>query len=411
MATLDMTAIAPVLKIQYTQGKVNNLIYPESAVFAKMKKRTDFYGESKKIAFQYGSPQGRGADFATGLGNVGASKYGKLLLTRAKDYAFGKVDGETIDAAGNDAGALLNGLKNEIDSAFYTIGRSLSNALFSEGGGARGRIGSTTTLASTSLVLADPGSVVNFETGMVLNLSDTNGTSGTKRSGTITITAVNRDTGTLTLSGNITAGISGAVLNDYIYQNGDFESVRSLPTGIPGWIPKVAPSGGDNFFGLDRSVGDVTRLSGVRWTDTAGGPIEETLIKCAARLVREGGKPDVAILNPTDYANLVVQLGNKVFYDRLGSDNDPKFGFESVKLVGPKGPIMVVPDANCPTGDGWMLTMSTWCFESLKGAPRILNADGNDMRADATTDSYLFRIGYYGNFSCTAPGWNAYFQL
>jgi len=409
MPILDMTALSPVLKIQYTQGKVNNLVYPESPVFAKMKKRTDFVGESKKIAFQYGSPQGRASAFSVGLANITPSTYGSLLLTRAKDYAFGEVQGEAIDAAGNDAGALLIALKTEIDSAFYTIGRSIANSLFAEGGGARGRISTATVLASTLLVLTDKNSVVNFEKGMILNLSATNGTTGSKRTGTLTVMAVDRDAGTLTLNANINT-VTGAAHNDFIFQNGDFETVRSLPTGIPGWIPRTAPTGGDNFFGIDRSV-DPVRLAGVRYTSSAGGPIEETLIQCNARLAREGAKPDVAILNPMDYANLVVQLGNKVIYDRLGSDSDPKFGFETVKMMGAKGPIMVVPDLNCPTGEGWMLTMSTWNFESLKGAPRILNADGNDMRANATSDSYIFRIGYYGNFSCTAPGWNAYFQL
>lgn len=410
MAILDPTALSAVLKTQYTQSKVNNLCYPESPLWAKMSKKQNFFGKNKVVAFQYGNPQGRGANFAVGLGNMTASTYDAVTVTRAKDYAFGEVDGEAVDASKNDAGALLNGLKKEIDNAFYTVARSISNALFSAGGGARGRIKSTTTLASPTIILDDPNSVVNFEKKMVLNLSATDGTTGAKKVGTLTIIGVDRDAGTLTLSGNITAGVATAALNDFIFQNGDFEVVRSLPTGIPGWIPRVAPTPGDNFFGLDRSS-DPVRLAGLRYTAGAGGPIEETLIQCAARLAREGGKPDVAVINPIDYANLVVALGSKVVYDRLGSDSDPKFGFETVKLIGPKGPIMVLPDLNCPTGEGWMLTLNTWTFESLLGAPRILNLDGNDMRANATSDSYIFRIGYYGNFICEAPGWNAYFKL
>lgn len=410
MAILDTTALAAVLKVQYTQPKVNNLCYPESPLFAKFKKRTDFYGKNKVVAFQYGSPQGRGAAFATGLANLTASTYDAVTVTRAKDYAFGEVQGEAVDAAKNDAGALLIALKKEIDNAFYTAGRSIANSLFQEGGGARGRIDATTTLASTTLVLKDRNSVVNFEKGMILNLGSTNGTTGAKRVGTLTVTAVDRDLGTLTLSGNITAGVAAAASQDYIFQNGDFESTRSLPTGIPGWVPRTAPTAGDNFFGLDRSS-DPTRLAGVRYTTGAGGPIEETLIQCAARLAREGGKPDLAVINPMDYANLVIALGNKVIYDRLGSSEDPKFGFDYVRLIGPKGPITVLPDFNCPTGEGWMLTSSSWSFETLLAGPRILNLDGNDMRASATGDSYIFRIGYYGNFICDAPGWNAYFQL
>lgn len=410
MAILDTTALAAVLKTQYTQSRVNNLCYAESPVFAKMKKRRDFFGPNKVVAFQYGSPQGRGASFSVGIGNMTASSYANVTVTRAKDYVFAQLQGEAVDASRNDAGALLNGMKKEIDNAFYTAARSIGISLFQAGGGARGRISSSTTLASPTIVLTDVNQIVNFEKGMVLNLASTDGTSGSKRTGSLTVTGVDRVAGTITCSGNISTGVAAAAANDYIFQAGDFEAVRSLPTGIAGWIPKTAPTSGDNFFGLDRSV-DPVRLAGVRYTKNAGGPIEETLIQAAAFLAREGGKPDCVAMNPMDYANLVQALGSKVVYERLGSSEDPDFGFKTVQLIGPKGPISIVPEYNVQTGDAWMLTLPTWSFETLLDGPRILNLDGNDLRADATTDSYILRIGYYGNFICEAPGWNAYVQL
>ena len=407
--TLDTTAIAAVLKTQYTQPKVNNLVYPESPVFAAIKKRTDFVGDNKVIALQYGNPQGRAVDFATGLANISTSVYKKFTVTRKKDYAFGRVDGEAVDAAGTDAGALLNALKKEIDNAFYTAGRSIAAGMFRNGGGARGQISSTSNTATATITLANPNDIVNFEVDMVLNTSTTDGTSGSKKAGTVTVLSVDRDAGTITATGNWTAGIGTAAASDYIFQNGDFEAVNSMFSGIAAWVPVSAPSA-TAFYGVDRSV-DPTRLGGLRYTANAGGAIEETLIKCSARLAREGAMPDMAVLNPIDLGNLVVALGNKVVYDRVKSSDNPDIGFKSVSLMGAKGPIDVVSDLNCPSGGGWMLTKKTWCFETLKGAPRILNLDGNDMRASASADSYIFRIGYYGNLTCDAPGWNAYFQL
>lgn len=405
MAVLDSTALQQVLKVQYTQTKVNNLCYPESPFFAKLKKTTDFGGKVEQVAFQYGSPQGRGAAFAVGLGNVTASVYDAVSITRAKDYAFAQITGEMIDAASKDQYSLLNGMKREIDNAIYTAARSIANSLFGAGGGARGQVDASTSLGTPNLVLKDINTVVNFEKNMVLNLAATDGTSGAKRTGTLTIIGVNRDTGVLTMSGNITAGVAAAASQDYIFQNGDFEATKSMLTGLAGWIPFVAPVGGDNFFGLDRSS-DPTRLAGLRFSSTAGGPIEETLIKCAARLVREGGNPDFVIMNPLDYANLVVALGSKVIIqdEKLP---DAQVGFRALKIQGPKQPMDVVCDINCPTGFFYMLTMKTWQFKSLLGAPRILNADGLTMARDATTDSYILRVGYYGNLICDAPGWNA----
>lgn len=407
MAILDLTAVDAVAKIQYTQSKVNNMVYPESPVYAKIKKKNNFYGKTKHVAFKYGNPQGRGASFSVGLGNMSTSKYAGVDVGRKKEYVFAQLDGETIASCQSDSGALLNVVKEEFDGAFYTIGRSIAIGLFQEGGGARGKVGA---ISGSTFTLADINQIVNFEVGMVLNFGTTNGTSGSKLAGTLTITAVNRTTGVITCSAAITTGIASAAVGNWVFQNGDFEATRSLPTGIPGWVPKTDPTTGDNFFGLDRSV-DPTRLAGLRITAFSGGPIEETLIQASARVKREGGKPDMVAMNPLDIANLVMALGSKVVYQRSGSLDNPEFGFDVPQLMGAGGPMKIVPEIGVETGDAWMLTTSVWSFETAGGGPRILDEDGNTMRADATTDSYIARIGYYGNYCCEAPAWNAYVKL
>ncbi|AKU97006.1 hypothetical protein AKJ09_03670 [Labilithrix luteola] len=409
-SSLDAAALGAVLKVQYNQKKVNNLCYRESSFFAKLKKNQKFGGKVEQVTFKYGNPQGRGAAFAVAQGNITTSVYDAVNVTRAKDYAFANIEGEMIDAAKDNEYALLDGLKSEIDGAFYTCARSIANSLFQAGGGARGKIGASTVLASTLLVLEDPNSVVNFEKGMVLNLSATDGTSGTKRTGTLTVVGVDRDAGTLTLNANIST-VGSAIQGDYIFQNGDFETAKSMLTGLAGWIPFVAPAPGDNFFGLDRSS-DPTRLAGIRFTQSSGGPYEETLIKCAARVDREGGRPDTVIMNPIDYGQLVVAMGSKVIIDNKQLP-DADIGFRALQLNGPKGPMDVITDANCPSGYFYMLTMSTWEFKTLLGAPRILGETGDGLKLlrNPQSDSYQLRVGYYGNLLCDAPGWNAVGKL
>jgi hypothetical protein len=407
MAILDLTAVDAVAKVQYTQTKVNNMVYPESPVYAKFKKKNTFYGKTKHVAFKYGSPQGRGAAFSVGLANMGTTSYAAVDVGRKKEYVFAQLDGETIASCQNDAGALLNVVKEEFDGAFYTMGRSLAIGLFQAGGGARGKVGAIST---NTFTLSDINQIVNFEKNMVLNFGTTDGTSGAKLAGTLTVTGVNRNTGVVTCSANITTGIALAAVGNWVFQNGDFESTKSLPTGIPGWIPRTDPIAGDNFFGLDRSA-DPTRLAGLRVTAFSGGPIEETLIQAAARIKREGGKPDLVAMNPLDIANLVTALGSKVIYDRSGSVDNPEFGFQTPMLMGPSGPMKIVPEIGVETGDAWMLTTSVWSFETAGGGPKILDEDGNTMRADPNSDSYIARIGYYGNYICEAPAWNAYVKL
>lgn len=403
---LDTTALAAVLKQQYTQSKVNLLTYADNPFYAMIKKRTDFLGSNKVIAVRNAVNQSRSAQFSVANATPGQGVYNKFTITRVKDYAVAEITGEAIEASAKDAGALLAGLKSEIDGAIYVCMRSLATAMFRNGGGARGQISATSTVGTPTITLANVTDITNFEVNMTLQVSVADGTSGAVRAGTVLVTGVDRDLGTITCSGNWTAGIAAAAAGDFIFQNGDFGLMLS---GLSAWVPSVAP-GATPFFGLDRSS-DVTRLAGIRYTAGAGGAIEETLIETAARLAREGSKPDVAFLNPLDYSNLVKALGAKVIYDRAMSVDMPDIGFEAVKLMGPKGAIKVIADLNCPKGSGYMLQSNTWALETLNGAPRILDLDGQRMLRNSTADSYQIRVGYYGQMSCEAPGFNAYFAI
>lgn len=408
MANLDTTALSAVLKQQYTQSKVYDLCYKKRPAWAMLKKNTDFVGSNKVVAVRNAMPQGRSHTFATGQSNVTPSTYNKFTVTRRADYAFAEITTEAILAAKNDAGALLRSLKKEVDGAIETSARNIAVELFRNGGGARGQISSTSNTGTATITLTVPADVVNFEIGMVLQTSTADGTSGSVKAGTVTLTAIDRTAGTLTASGNWTAGIATAAANDYIFQAGDFGAGVK---GFPAWIPATAPTSGDNFFGLDRSS-DVVRLAGIRYNGS-GAPIEETLIAAAALAGREGASPDVVFMNPLDYSNLVTALGSKVIYERMkvSGTTDPNFGFQTVTLVGPTGPVGVVSDVNCQKGTAFMLQMDTWSFDSLEDAPMILDQDGLQILRKATSDSYEVRVGYFGQLICEAPNYNVNITL
>lgn len=409
MAYLDQTAFAAALKTQYTQKKIRTLGYEKNPTWAMLPKRTDFAGDVKVVMLQTGTPQGAGIDFGSALANMSASVYNKFLVTRAHDYAFAQISGETIRAGATDQGALVRSLKREMDGAIKTLTRRICTGVFGNSGNARGQISSTSTISSTTITLANISDITNFEKNMVVNLSAADGTSGAKRAGTVTIVAIDRDAGTLTASAAWNT-ITSAATSDYIFQNGDIEATKSGLAGFGAWVPTTAPTSGDSFFSFDRSQ-DVTRYAGIRYTTGAGGPIEETLIDCGARVAREGGTPTHVILDPTDWASLAKALSSKVIYDRAKSFDDPDIGFKSIEYMLPTGPVQIVADLNKKQGSGLMLQMDTWCFESLGAAPGILDDDGNQMRASTTSDSYIVRVGYYANLTCDAPGYNAYFTI
>ena len=154
-------------------------------------------------------------------------------------------------------------------------------------------------------------------------------------------------------------------------------------------MPSAAPTAGDSFSVRTRSK-DATRLAGIRF-DGSAQPIEEALISAASRLAREGGSPSHCFMNFANFSNLEKALGSKVVYDKVSSD-DADIGFQSLTILGPKGPIQIVADQNCTPDIAYMLQMDTWTLNSLGDAPHILDLDGNRMLREASADAYEVKL-------------------
>ena len=396
---LDMTSFAAALKQHYTTQRIENMVYKDNPFLAMISKYESFGGENLKLPIKYGIPQGRSADFTQALANKSSSQLKAFLLERTSNYSLADIDNETLEASKGNANAFIEAATTEIDGAIESATRSLAISLFGDGGGSIGQLladpatGTTFTLLNTS-------DVTNFEVGMQV-LAYTAATGGTVRAGgKREITHVNRDTGVITVDAAIDAAWA---INDFIVPDGDYDAMLS---GLAAWIPSTAPSSAV-FFSVDRSV-DVTRLGGIRF---AGGslPIEEALIGAASRCAREGGKPDVCFMNYSNFADLEKALGSKVSY--VDIKVKPEIGFRGIEINGPRGPIKVIPDQNCPSNTAFMLDMSMWKLYSLGKAPKILDPDGLRFLRISTADSVEVRVGYYAQLGCRGPGYNVNIAL
>lgn len=416
MATqLDTTALAAVLKQKYTQNKFNLLCYKKNPFYALINKMTDFGGANKPVAMRNASPQGRGPTIGIAQANKTASSYQRFVVTRISDYATASITGEAIKAAKGDENALIEGLTKEIDGSIHTCMRNLAICMYRNGGGQRGQVAANSNVASTTINLANIGDVVNFEQLMTVVTAADDGynnggaLAGLRGSGAtaLTIQGVDRDLGTLTASAawNTIPGITAGT--DFIFQGapGVGSDYGSMIRGLAAWLPSTAPISTDNFFGVNRSQ-DVTRLGGIRVAGQ-GADYQDTLTDAATRISREGGAADHVFMNPLDWAKLVKALGAKVVYDRSSPLDMPDIAFKAVQLEGPDSPIKVISDLNCPLGTAYMVQLDTLNMESLGEAPMILDFDGLTIQRNPTADAYDVRIGYYGNMTCEAPGWNA----
>lgn len=403
MAALDMTAFDAALKQHYTDQRVQNMVYMDNPLLALMPKMERFGGKNLPIPIIYGNPQGRSATFTTAQTNKVASKITDFVLTRVKDYSLASIDNETLEASIGNANSFMEAAATEIDGAIHSAKRSLGIKMFRDSSGYIGQVNAEPSEAATTVItMKNAEDITNIEVGMTINIFSAK-SGGSQRSTdgsdvSWTVTAVDRDAGTFTLddaydsSGTIAA-------NDYIFVEGDRGAAMS---GLEAWLPYTAPTSGDSFFGVDRSV-DPVRLAGVR-LDISSKPIEEGLVDLASRICREGGRPSHAFLDYTQYSNLEKALGSKVQY--VNVPVTAEIGFQGIRLNTNKGAVTVIADQNALSGYVHMLSLNTWKLYSLGSAPKILQTDGMRFLRESSADAVEVRVGYYAQLGCNAPGHN-----
>lgn len=405
MANLNRTSFEKGLKVLYGPDQLRDLSYSNHPFLAMVKKDEKLRGRFKEVTVKQARNGGGSRTFATAKSNATAPVLASFAVTKVKDYVIAGIDGQTIADAEGDANAFMGAVKFSMDDAVKAASNRLSTSCFRDRSGYIGQVNAepTENASTFEIALKVAQDVVNFDVNQNIVIWSAK-TGGTQRSsdGSDTgwiISAVDRDLGVITVTG--TYDSSGTIAaDDYIFTDGD----RGLAmSGLEGWIPDTAPTSGDSFFGVDRSV-DATRLAGSR-KDISGGTIEEGLQDIIARIYREGiGKTSHAWLNPEKYNELIKELGSKVTY--IESKVTAKIGFKGVLIDSPAGQVIVMADADCPYAKTYCLDISTVYLGSAGPAVRLLAEDGNRILRQADDDGYEVRIGGYTQMYIIAPGAN-----
>jgi hypothetical protein len=400
-AYMDLSSMNAALKELYDGQTVENLVYADNPFLAMIKKNTDFGGKYKPIPIITGVSQGRSSTFSNAQGNQSPVQIQSFLLTRVSDYSIATIDNQTMLASKTDKMAFLEGAKLVIDGAIRSCTNSVASAIFRSGTGSIGSIASG-GITSGVITLANAQDVVQFEVNMVLQADATDG-GASPRAALGYVVAVSRSAGTVTVStsmGGAAASPSAWAAGDYLLVQGDLNAKCS---GLAAWLPATAPSSSDLFYGVNRSV-DTWRLGGGRYSGAAQS-IEEALIDASSLLAREGGKPDVCIMNFASYSALEKALGSKIQYVDMKGPAD--IAFRGIMVNGANSVIKVFPDRNCQQTTGYLLQMDTWALEGLGDVPQILRyGDGLEMLRVYNADAGEVRIGAYYNVRTNAPGWN-----
>lgn len=420
-----------VLKELYVDNSdfMKDLVYAKNPSFALVPKNESSDGLAGKyipVPIQFGDPQGRSHTFTNAQGNQTPNSYDSFFVYIIQDYQLVTITNLLIEQTKSNAGAFVDEMKREMDGGIKNLSNNMAFEQFGSGTATRGVTSGAVANPSGSIytiTLANIQNVVNFEVGMTIQASATDGgaviPTGTPLVPDLgLVTAVNRGTGVITFTEAQGAPHTNWLTGSYITVQGDIPAAGGsgsgplgqsgsylAASGFSAWMPATDPASNDSFWGVNRSV-DPTRLAGLRY-DASSYSIEEGVTNGLGFANREGADPDTLILTFQSYTALENALGAKVQYVDIHHD-EADIAFEGIRFHSAYGYVTVFADRNAIAYTGLALTMDTWKLRSLGKAPHILTygLEGLEGLRVGNSDALEVRVGCYYNYTCNAPGWN-----
>ncbi len=377
-------------------------MYENNTLAAMLKKSFDGYGKEWTMPVRIAHTAGRSHDFTKAKANKAGSVTVDYKISITKNYSLYSVDGQLQRQTSNNKGAFVDAFEFELESAMDAMKRNFGYEPYLNGGGAIGQVGSGQTGATVTL--SNINDIVKFEKGQILVASTADGTSGSVKPGTVKVGSVDRDAGTISIdlthaaTWNAAGAIPTIAASDYLFTEGDFGLGLK---GFDAWVPSTAPTGGDNFFGLDRSA-DPTRLAGSRLDLRTLGP-EEQVQKMAQVSFRNGGKMSHIFWNDLDHLALILALGSR--RQIANTEVEGKIGFEGVSVSTGYGKVECYADYNAQQGIGWGVELKNWELKGPGQFPFIEARDGGKLVREESADAFEGRIiAYYQMVSKKVAG-------
>lgn len=407
LQTLDFA-----LKERYTNEAIQDLTEKDNVFLAHVKKNESYSGDALNVPVIAGRPQGIAGNSFLQAQTNGTNLVGfKFQLTVGDLNGSVKVGDKAIQASRGAEGSFIRAYIAETDGLYSQMGDTISAYCYSNGGNSLGTIG---TLNTNSIVLTDPSGIVNFEVGMQCVFSANDGTSGSLlgSGADALVTAVDRETGTITFTTGELAGVGSLATGCHIFREGDWIGAAgtTMFAGLGAFI--AATNSPAALYGMTRTS-DPTRLAGVRVpsADLSGRSIDERLQRLGVYMTSRAGGPgaDRVYMNPEDWQNLHTALGARVIIKN--DEHNVRWGFDGIQMVLGGRTVSIYADRHCPKGTAFALLMKTWTMHSMGKLIQPINGDGlSSLRASDAND-YEHRLVSYAALCTNAPGHNGRVSL
>lgn len=349
----------------------------------------------------------------------GGGSYRNYTYTHKNLYGRTNLSGDQVIGTKSDSIAYISLVKGEKEALIAHGCKQLEKFLFGDGFGIFGRIGTGTTVSSTTIQLSQQADAVNFERGQILmavpdvdtSASRTASTNGSRISSVDYNTSGNIATITLTAAANdATNGISTAVaVNDYLYVRGNHDEasspVKQVLDGLSSHLPGLSTAH-DTFFGVTRTGN--SRLRGL-YLDGTDMTWVEILLTADANCKINGGTIDLVFVSPTQLKNIQLELLGRLDYSEVSLGKTAGVSFKAIEFVGQSGQMVrIVASRGCSDTDAFFLDSSTWMFCTLDGDKEpvsTFNIDGTDWLR-TTGDAIEMRAHSRSQLVGTAQGHN-----
>lgn len=413
----SITTFAFAIKDRYDKVEhVENLTLADRPLLAMLKKDTDFAGDGTHVPLIYGNPQGMAAvtvaQSQTSALASGGNVTGKKFILTAGDYHGSvSIGDKVIQASRSNPGAFLKNKAQEMDGLFEGMSDALAHYCYGNGGNTIGTVATGGVSVGTGinggdvLTLTEATDTINFEVGMLIDSSATDGTTG---SGTLTQTdnevqAVNRIEGTIDVGTSATS----IVATEYLFRTGDYGDLSGVFI-FPGlsaflWSDNTPP----NLYSMVRTD-DPQRLAGSRVPSAAlaGRNIEERLQILGSYMTGrfKGKGASHGFMNPEDFTTLSIALQSRG--RGMVKDKSTRFGFEYISVFMGNKDVKIYSDPFCPKGTFFALRLKDWTLHSMEKLIHPIEADGLTLLRGSSANTYEFRLVSYPALCCVAPGYS-----
>lgn len=376
MAAAQMS-VYKLIRSLWPKKAIAEQIYKGSPFLGLVKKDTNFGEKIRYVSVGTGAPQGIATNYGTAKANKTPGTADEFQVQTTPYYGAFSIAGDLfrrykytgntgllVDPMGRDSKLLMRQMKND-----------LSSFVHGNGGGALGRIKSTSTLASQTITLDAGADRRRIVKGMTLVASTADGTSGSLLTGTVTVASVGGTptAPTVTINEATWSGaISGLTTTSYLFREGAVGSGAGgggVLYGLDAWCPSHSGSPG-TFLSVNRNNAP-DQLAGNCLVATTKSPRQR--IMEASQIQADTGAADgklVYLLSTRNWLNLYNELASANALVMTKSPSSPMgsmsvgVDYDSIRIVGAGGPIDIVADPWAPDNVERLLNMDSWVLSS-----------------------------------------------